>query len=87
MNDPYDFLGTLIKFSPGDRVKLLKTVKNDGTYPKMKRGETIAKKGETGYIVRFLGYAPAFKDDLFEVLLEKTGRIVVCRSCELEKED
>ncbi|SNR72934.1 nitrogen fixation protein NifZ [Desulfurobacterium atlanticum] len=85
--DPYDILSVLVGFSPGDAVKFLKDIKNDGTYPWMRRGDIIARKGDTGYIVRFLGYAPAFGDDLFEVIVEESGCIVVCRSCELGKVD
>jgi len=85
--DPYDILSAIVGFSPGDAVRFLKDIKNDGTFPGMKRGDVIAKKGDTGHVVRFLGYAPAFGDDLFEVIVEETGYIVVCRSCELEKID
>ncbi len=85
--DPYDILSILVAFSPGDKVKFLKDIKNDGTYPGMKRGELIVKEGAAGQVIRFLGYAPVFGDDMFEVVVEESGSIVVCRACELERLD
>jgi nitrogen fixation protein NifZ len=38
------------KFMPGDKVRSLKNVKNDGTIPGRDIGEVVVKKGDTGYV-------------------------------------
>lgn len=42
------FAGPL--FKPGEKVRSLKNVKNDGTIPGRDIGEVVVKKGDTGYV-------------------------------------
>jgi nitrogen fixation protein NifZ len=37
-------------FMPGTKVRSLKHVKNDGTYPRREIGEILVRKGEVGYV-------------------------------------
>jgi nitrogen fixation protein NifZ len=37
-------------FSPGEKVRSLKHVKNDGTVPGREIGEIIVRKGDVGYV-------------------------------------
>lgn len=37
-------------FKPGEKVRSLKHVKNDGTVPGREIGEIIVRKGDTGYV-------------------------------------
>ncbi|ACA17980.1 NifZ family protein [Methylobacterium sp. 4-46] len=37
-------------FRPGEKVRATKHVKNDGTYPHREIGETLVRKGDTGYV-------------------------------------
>lgn len=37
-------------FKPGEKVRSLKHIKNDGTVPGREIGEIIVRKGDTGYV-------------------------------------
>jgi nitrogen fixation protein NifZ len=37
-------------FKPGEKVRSLKHVKNDGTIPGREIGEIVVRKGDTGYV-------------------------------------
>ena len=56
-------------FSPGEKVRATKYVKNDGTYPLKDIGEVLVAKGDVGYVrdigtflQRFYVYAVDFVD-------------------------
>ncbi|ALK10054.1 nitrogen fixation protein NifZ [Blastochloris viridis] len=56
-------------FSPGEKVRATKYVKNDGTYPLKEIGEVLVAKGDVGYVrdigsflQRFYVYAVEFVD-------------------------
>ncbi len=87
MNDPYDFFGKLLTLEPGDGVIAKKDIISDGTYPGLKRGDLIVKKGTKGCVVRFFAYFPPLDDDLFEVTFPEEKRVVICPSKELKKEE
>ncbi len=37
-------------FRPGEKVRSLKNVRNDGTYPRREIGDILVRKGEVGYV-------------------------------------
>lgn len=37
-------------FMPGTKVRSLKHIRNDGTYPRREIGEILVRKGEVGYV-------------------------------------
>ena len=37
-------------FRPGEKVRSLKHVRNDGTYPRREIGDILVRKGEVGYV-------------------------------------
>ena len=37
-------------FRPGEKVRALKHIKNDGTYPRREIGDILVRKGEVGYV-------------------------------------
>ncbi|MEC4817153.1 MAG: nitrogen fixation protein NifZ [Scytonema sp. PMC 1069.18] len=70
-------------FDVGDKVRLCKLIKNDGTFPGQDIGTVLAKKDDVGYVVsigtflqRYYIYAVHF--------LESTGFVIGCRKHELE---
>ncbi|AZO34206.1 MAG: nitrogen fixation protein NifZ [Mesorhizobium sp.] len=38
------------RFMPGERVRAIRHVKNDGTYPGKEIGENLVRKGDQGYV-------------------------------------
>lgn len=44
-------LGLEPVFEIGDKVRLRKLIKNDGTFPGLEIGTVLAKKGDIGYVV------------------------------------
>ena len=72
--DPPDFM-------PGDKVRALKLVKNDGTYPRREIGDILVRKGEVGY-VRDVG---AFLQQFYIYAVEwiDSGTLVGMRGKEL----
>ena len=70
------------KYAIGDCVRLLKDIKNDGTFPYAKIGEILASSGSIGY-VRKVGY---FLQDIrvYEIDFVEIGLIFGCREHELE---
>ena len=69
-------------FQLGQRVRLKRDVRNDGTYAFTKIGEYLAYAGEEGYIRHmgsFLQVIRVYDVDFFE-----SGRLIGCREDELE---
>lgn len=69
-------------FEIGDKVRVRKLIKNDGTFPGQDIGAHLAKKGDIGYVVNigtFLQNAY-----IYAVHFLHTGFIVGCRKKELE---
>lgn len=72
-------------FEPGEKVRALKYIRNDGTVPGREIGEFVVAKGEVGYVrdigtflQRFYVYAVEFVD---------SRSIVGMRAAELESLD
>ncbi len=68
-------------FDNGDEVRVIRNVRNDGTYPGEKVGNLLIRRGSTGY-VRSRG---TFLQDqiIYEVHFVEQGMVVGCREEEL----
>lgn len=72
-------------FKPGEKVRSLKHVRNDGTIPRCEIGAEVVRKGDVGY-VRDIG---TFLQQFYIVAVEwvDRGTIVGMREKELESVD
>jgi nitrogen fixation protein NifZ len=70
------------KFMPGTRVRSIKYVKNDGTYPGKDVGEILVKKGSLGYVRDIGMYLQIYY--IYAVEFVDLGTIVGMRGRELE---
>ncbi len=72
-------------FMPGEKVRALSHVKNDGTYPRREIGDILVRKGEIGY-VRDIG---TFLQQFYIYAVEWTdsGTLVGMRGKELASLD
>jgi nitrogen fixation protein NifZ len=68
-------------FELGDAVRVIRHVRNDGTWPGVPRGELLVRRGRTGF-VRDVG---TFLQDqiIYSVHFLDEGRVVGCREEEL----
>lgn len=69
-------------FADGDAVRLVRTIRDDGTYPGANRGEVLIRRGHIGYVCDI----GTFLQDqiIYSVhFLEAGGRIIGCREAEL----
>lgn len=69
-------------FDIGEKVKVRKLIRNDGTFPGQEIGATLAKKGEVGYVVSIGTFLQ--NSYIYAVHFMQTGYIVGCRKQELE---
>lgn len=69
-------------FEIGDKVRLRKQIKNDGTFPGQEIGVILGKKGEIGYVVSIGSFLQ--RSYIYAVHFLNTGFIVGCRKKELE---
>lgn len=69
-------------FEIGEKVRLRKLVKNDGTFPGQEIGVVLAKKGEIGYVASIGTYLQRFY--IYAVHFLDTGFVIGCRKKELE---
>jgi len=69
------------RFEYGERVRVVRTVRNDGTFPAVETGEVLARAGSVGY-VRNLG---TFLQDqlIYAVHFTEVDRTIGCREEEL----
>jgi nitrogen fixation protein NifZ len=69
------------RFEPGDAVRVIRTIRNDGTYPGLPRGALLVNRGSLGY-VRTLG---TFLQEqiIYGVHFLQDKRLVGCREQEL----
>ncbi|GAB1543340.1 nitrogen fixation protein NifZ [Scytonema sp. NUACC21] len=76
-------LGLEPVFDIGDKVRLRKLIKNDGTFPGQEIGAILAKKGDVGYVASVGTFLQ--RSYIYAVhFLETTGYIIGCRKNELE---
>ncbi|NEU72724.1 nitrogen fixation protein NifZ [Hassallia byssoidea VB512170] len=69
-------------FEIGQKVRLRKLIKNDGTFPGQEIGAVLAKKGDIGYIASIGTFLQS--SYIYAVHFLETGFIVGCRKKELE---
>jgi nitrogen fixation protein NifZ len=71
----------LPKFEFGDEVRIIRNVRNDGTYPGMSVGEPLVRRGSTGFV---MNVGTFLQDQLiYTVNFLELNRIVGCREEEL----
>ncbi len=69
-------------FDIGEKVRVRKLIRNDGTFPGKDIGETLAKKGDTGYVVSIGTFLQT--SYIYAIHFLSSGYIVGCRQKELE---
>lgn len=69
------------RFAVGASVRVIRNVRNDGTYPGLARGDRLVRRGSTGSVVDI----GVFLQDqiVYSVHFLESGRIVGCREEEL----
>ncbi len=70
------------QFDIGQKVRVRKLIRNDGTFPGKEIGETLAKKGDVGYVISIGTFLQT--SYIYAIHFLNTGYIVGCRSKELE---
>lgn len=69
-------------FRVGERVRLTKTIRNDGTYPHAKVGDVLIEAGAEGYVRKIGDFLQTIR--VYEVNFIEEGMIFGCREAELE---
>lgn len=69
-------------FNLESKVRVLKKIRNDGTFPGKKLGEILANQGDEGYIISIGTYLQTAY--IYSVHFLETGIVVGCLSRELE---
>lgn len=69
-------------FEIGQKVRIRKLIKNDGTFPGQEIGAVLAKKGDVGYIASIGTYLQT--SYIYAVHFLESGFVVGCRKKELE---
>lgn len=69
----------------GQKVRLKKDIRNDGTYPFAKNGEILVKKGADGYVRKIGDFLMVIR--VYEIDFIKEGMVYGCREEELEAAD
>jgi len=72
-------------FEIEQKVRLRKMIRNDGTFPGKEVGESLAKKGDTGYIVSIGTYLQSYY--IYAVHFLESGYVVGCRNNEIVAAD
>lgn len=70
------------QFEIGEKVRVRKLIRNDGTFPGKDIGATLAKKGDVGYIVSIGTFLQMYY--IYAIHFIESGYVVGCRSKELE---
>ncbi|MBH8574814.1 nitrogen fixation protein NifZ [Nostocaceae cyanobacterium CENA369] len=69
-------------FEIGEKVRVRKLLKNDGTFPGQEIGAVLAKKGDIGYVASIGTYLQS--SYIYAVHFLNTGFVVGCKKKELE---
>lgn len=69
-------------FRVGQRVRLTKTIRNDGTYPHAKNGDILVAAGAEGYVRKIGDFLQTIR--VYEVNFIEEGMAFGCREAELE---
>lgn len=75
----------LHKYDYGDRVRVIRNVRNDGTFPGLDTGNLLVRRGSVGFVMNI----GTFLQDqiIYTVNFIDQDRIVGCREEELQSED
>lgn len=66
----------------GERVRLIKSIRNDGTYPYTQVGDVLIEAGAEGYVRKIGDFLQTIR--IYEVNFFEEGFIFGCREAELE---
>lgn len=66
----------------GERVRLTKTIRNDGTYPHARNGDILVEAGAEGYVRKIGDFLQTIR--IYEVNFIEEGLIFGCREAEIE---
>ena len=66
----------------GERVRLTKTIRNDGTFPHAKNGEILVEAGAEGYVRKIGDFLQTIR--IYEVNFIEQGFVFGCREAEIE---
>lgn len=69
-------------FRIGERVRLIKSIRNDGTYPYAPVGEVLLEAGAEGYVRKIGDFLQTIR--IYEVIFVDEGHVFGCREAELE---
>lgn len=72
-------------FNIGQRVRLTKPIRNDGTFPYAAVGDTLVAAGAEGYVRKIGDFLQTIR--VYEVNFIEEGLIFGCREAELEAAD
>jgi nitrogen fixation protein NifZ len=70
------------EYEVGEKVRLRKQIKNDGTFPGREIGEILAKKGDIGYVASIGTFLQS--SYIYAVHFLDKGIVVGCKAKELE---
>lgn len=69
-------------FRVGQRVRLVKAIRNDGTYPHARVGDVLIEAGSEGYVRKIGDFLQTIR--VYEVNFIEEGLVFGCREAELE---
>jgi len=69
-------------FRVGQRVRLVKSIRNDGTYPHARVGDVLVEAGAEGYVRKIGDFLQTIR--VYEVTFIEEGLTFGCREAELE---
>jgi nitrogen fixation protein NifZ len=72
-------------FEFGEKVRLKKHIRNDGTFPNREVGDILGRKGDQGYIQSIGTFLQQFY--IYAVFIPETGITIGCTARELESLD
>lgn len=72
-------------FRVGERVRLTKAIRNDGTYPYANNGDILLEPGAIGYVRKIGDFLQTIR--VYEVNFFEEGFIFGCREFEIESVD
>lgn len=73
------------EYDYGDAVRVMRNVRNDGTYPGLDRGELLVKRGSVGYVKNMGTF---LQDQLvYSIHFIDIDRVVGCRGEELQQKN
>jgi len=73
------------QFEMGEKIRIKKLIRNDGTFPGKEIGEHLAKKGDIGYVVGIGTFLQT--SYIYAIHFLEKGYVVGCRAREMESVD